>query len=133
MKNKNLELESELEECREELKKWQIKDAVRVFKHMESLNGDFGEYINNADEDDIKHIQCCCDAFMERRYKTTKRGRENDLMLLKPIEKEFVKVMDPDVSITEKREILSKPQVGQGIFTLLASTVLPALISLFTK
>ena len=103
---------------------------IRIFKHMESLNGDFGEYINNADEDDIKHIQCCCEAFMERRYKTTKRGRENDLMLLKPIKREFEKVMDRDVSIKEKRKVLSKPQVGQGIFTLLASTILSKIISL---
>ena len=42
---------------------------------MESLNGDFDEYINNADEDDIKHIPTCCKGFMERNYKTTKRGR----------------------------------------------------------
>ena len=41
--------------------------------------------------------------------------------------------MDPDVSIKEKREVLSKPQVGHGLFTLLASTVLPELFSLFTK
>ena len=54
-------------------------------------------------------------------------------MLLKPIKKEFEKVMDPDVPIKEKRKVLSKPQVGHGIFTLLASTVLPALISLFRK
>ena len=38
--------------------------------------------------------------------------------------------MDPDVSIKEKRKVFSKPQVGQGIFTLLASTILPKLISL---
>ena len=71
--------------------------------------------------------------FMECKYKTTKRGRENDLMLLKPIKKEFKKVSDPDVSIKEKRKVLSKPQVGHGIFTLLAGTILPELISLFTK
>ena len=52
---------------------------------------------------------------------------------LKPIKKEFEKVMDPDESITEKRKVLSKPQVGQGIFTFGASTVLPTLISLCTK
>ena len=62
-------------------------------------------------------------------YKTTKRGRENDLILLKPIKKEFKKVIDSDVPIKEKRRILSEPQVGRGIFTLLASTILPALFS----
>ena len=109
------------------------KEAITVLKHMGTLHGDYSEYIKHANEDDIQSIQTCCDMFRRRKYKTTKRGRENDLMLLKPIKKEFEKVMDPDVSITEKCEILSKPQVGQGIFTLLASTILPALISLFTK
>ena len=100
---------------------------------MGTLHGDYSEYLKHADEDVIQSIQTCCEMFMKHKYKTTKRGKETDLMLLKPIKKEFVKVMDPDVSIIEKREILSKPQVGHGIFTLLASTVLPALISLFTK
>ena len=35
--------------------------------------------------------------------------------------------------IEKKRKILSKPQVGEGIFTAIASFVLPALISLITK
>ena len=54
---------------------------------MESLNGDFGEYINNADEDDIKHIQGCRNHFRKREYETTDKWRKYDLMFLKPIEK----------------------------------------------
>ena len=133
MENENLELESKLKECGKNLAKCGQKEAITVLKHMGTLHGDYSEYMKHADEDVIKSIQTCCKMFRKRKYKTTKRGRENDLMLLEPIKKEFVKVMDPDVSITEKREILSKPQVGQGIFTLLASTVSPALISLFTN
>jgi len=38
-----------------------------------------------------------------------------------------------NVSMKKKRRILSKPQVGKGIFTAIASFVLPALISLITK
>ena len=71
--------------------------------------------------------------FRRCEYNSTDRWRKYDFMFLKPIKKEFEKVMDPDVSIKEKRKVLSKPQVGHGIFTLLASTVLPALISIFTK
>ena len=58
-----------------------------------------------------------------------REGENVKKKLFKPIEREFLKVMDSDVSIKEKREILSKPQVGHGIFTLLASTILPTLIS----
>ena len=56
---------------------------------MEPLNGDFGEYINNADDAVIKSIQCCCEMFMECEYKTTDKGRKYDLMFLNPIKKEF--------------------------------------------
>jgi len=65
--------------------------------------------------------------------KQLRGGEKNDLMFLKPIKKEFKNVLDPDVPIKEKHKVLSKPQVWHGIFTLLASTVLPALISLYTK
>ena len=133
LENENLELESKLKECGKNLAKCGQKEAITVLKHMGTLHGDYSEYMKHADDDDIQSIQTCCDMFRRLKYKTTKRGRENDLMLLEPIRKEFENVMDPDVSIKKKREILSKPQVGQGIFTLLASTVLPALISLFTK
>ena len=54
-------------------------------------------------------------------------------MFSKPIKKEFEKVSDPDGPINEKYEISTRPQVGHGIFPLLASTVLPALVSLFTR
>ena len=148
LKNKNDELtsesedlKSELEECREHERKLNGKEGIRVLKHMEKLNGDYSEYMKHADEDDIEYIVSCCELFKKGKYKytcekiskCTGNERKSDLIFLKPIEKEFEKVRDPDVSIKKKRKILSKPQVGHGIFTLLASTVLPALISLITK
>ena len=33
----------------------------------------------------------------------------------------------------EKHKILSKPQIGYGIFTMLATTFLPAFVSLLTR
>ena len=76
---------------------------------METLNGDFGEYINNADKRVIKFIQCCCDMFRKRDYKTTNRGRKYQLQFLNPIKKEYKKVLNPDVPIMEVRKVLSKP------------------------
>ena len=40
-----------LKKCREYLNKYHRKEAVRVLKHMISLNGDLSEYIKNADYD----------------------------------------------------------------------------------
>ena len=50
-------------------------------------------------------------------------------MKLKPIRDDVRKLSDSKLSVKTKREILRKPQVGKGIFTLLATAVLPALIS----
>ena len=36
-------------------------------------------------------------------------------------------------TVGDKQEILDKPQLGHGIFTLLAETILPALVSAFVK
>ena len=135
-------MESKLEECREELKECGKKETVRIFKHMEALKRDFSEYINNADEDDIEHIKDCCELFKNGEYKCTGEkvllkctgeDRKSDLMFLKPIKKGFEKVRDPDVSINEKPEILSHPWFGHGTSTLLASTLLPALVSLLRQ
>ena len=52
---------------------------------------------------------------------------------LKPIKRSIIRLAEPDYSMKKKRQILSKPQVGKGIFTAIASFVLPALISLITK
>ena len=73
LKKKNLELENKIEEG-------MGKEAIRVFKNMETLNGDYREYLKNADEDVIKYIQCCCDMFRNSKYKTTNKGTKYDLM-----------------------------------------------------
>ena len=55
LKDRNEELESELKDKKKELHECCRKECIRIFKHMESLNGDFSEYINNADVDGIKY------------------------------------------------------------------------------
>ena len=45
----------------------------------------------------------------------------------------ILKLADYRETVGEKRKILAKPQVGYGIFSLLAGTILPALVSAFVK
>merc|ERR1712243_218095 len=76
LKNEKLELKSKNEEYRGKLNKYYQKEGIKILKHMESLNGEFSEYINNADDNNFQNIQTCCKFFMELGYETTKRGRE---------------------------------------------------------
>ena len=58
------------------------------------------------------------------------RGSE---ILAKLVRKDMKKIIDPDVSRSEKRKIPSNKQTGVGIFSLLLGTVLLALISALVK
>ena len=47
-----------------------------------------------------------------------------------PYQSYTCKFFDPKVSVCGKRKLLSKPQFGNGIFSLLTSAILPVLIEL---
>jgi len=112
-----------------------INESVGVLKHIESLNGNYIEYVKHAREDDIDILTSCCEMFLNGDYKCRKKERMAVELLSKPIRKEMEKISDPNVSTMEKRELLSMPLkangifVSNGIFMLLIGTVLPALIS----
>ena len=50
-------------------------------------------------------------------------------MLVGPLKNQMEKISDSDVSTIEKHEILSNPWIVHGIFTVLAGTILPELVS----
>ena len=52
---------------------------------------------------------------------------------LTPISHYLKRLAEPKYSMKKKRQILSKPQVGEGVLTAIASFVIPALISMITK
>jgi hypothetical protein len=51
---------------------------------------------------------------------------------IKKLKKELRKLANPSYDIDEKRKILSNKQSGDGIFSIIASAVLPFLINLIT-
>ena len=50
--------------------------------------------------------------------------------LTKKLRKELEKVANPNYDVTLKRNILSSAQTGDGVFSIIAGTVLPFLIDL---
>ena len=55
-------------------------------------------------------------------------------ILLNKLGKRNIKrLVDYRETVGDKREIWEKPQLGHGIFTLIAMTILPALVSAFVK
>ena len=58
----------------------------------------------------------------KKKYQLKKR--------LTPIKKEVMQLANPKILIKTKRKLLKKHQVGFGVFTALASFVIPALLSM---
>ena len=53
--------------------------------------------------------------------------------MLKPHQKSLEKLVNPEVSIHEKRKTLQKPQVGEGILQTAAHLVIPLLNQLLKR
>ena len=111
----------------------EIKDAIQVLKHVKSLKGDYHGFAKHANSKDIHIIGWCCFNLLKDNIKLPLHKKKNIQILLKPIKQEIECISKSKASIKKKRLILSHPQVGHGIFTLLATTILPALISAFVK
>ena len=82
-------------------------------------------------------IHCICEALWNLNKRGDKMMCDYTICKLRTsmcgIHRYLRKLSSKNVSMRKKRRILSKPQVGKGIFTAIASFVLPALISLITK
>ena len=82
-------------------------------------------------------IHCICEALFNIRLHFDKIVKGYNHYRLKhvllPIKNSIDRLANPKYSLKKKRAILSKPQVGEGVFTALASFVIPALISMITK
>merc|ERR1712208_242921 len=82
-------------------------------------------------------INCICEAIWNLNKKADKMMCGYSICKMKTsmtgIHRYLRKLSRKNLSMKKKRRILSKPQVGKGIFTAIASFVLPALISLITK
>ena len=113
-----------------------MMDKERLQKTIVSLNhiGNLKNVENKnslievLSDECINHICEICFNVVNSEFEI-KRG---DMKIIKKIAPSIKKLADSDVNIQEKRKLLRNPQVGSGIFTLIAS-VLPFLISLIRK
>ena len=82
-------------------------------------------------------IHCICEALYNIVYCTDVIAKGLMRYKLKhellPIENSIMRLANPKYSMKKKRQILSKPKVGKGVFTAIASFVIPALMSILTK
>ena len=87
------------------------------------------QFIKRCSDNEIKFVGVCCNMFHHDRYGL---GGEACLDAYKQIYKfypQFLKIADPHVNVKKKRKLLMKRQVGNGVFSVLASTILPIIMA----
>lgn len=80
-----------------------------------------------------KNIHTICEAvynILNGRCTSSKKQICSRMKLLK---KEMRDLANPALKVDKKRQILSNNQVGSGIFSLIASVVIPFLVNLLSK
>ena len=84
-----------------------------------------------------KMIHCICEALNNIVHCTDVIAKGPMKYKLKhellPIKNSINRLANPKYSMKKKRKFLSKPKVGKGVFTAIASFVIPALLSILTK
>ena len=107
----------------------------KILKKISILRGvkkgdNMGQYPNEM-------IHCICEAMYNIVHRTDLIAKGLMKYKLKrellPIKNYLMEISEAKMNMKKKRKILSKPQVGEGVLTAIASFVLPALISLITK
>ena len=82
-------------------------------------------------------IHCICEAIYNIIHRTDLIAKGLMKYKLKreilPIKNYLMEISEAKMNMKKKRKILSKPQVGEGVLTAIASFVIPALISMITK
>ena len=111
----------------------EVKDAIQVLKHIKSLKGNYKGYAEHTNSKDIHIISGCCYNLLEDNIPLPLNKKKKIRIFLTPIRKEINTLSDKKASVKIKRKILSDPQIGYGIFTLLVSMILPAILSAITK
>ena len=110
--------------------KRELKKKVKI---LETLPPKKTKNIDDYDDGKI-HIICeACYNIVNKKIPLEKK-KENKLKnRLMEIHKEVRQLANPKLTLKTKRKILKKSQVGSGIFTALATIVVPALLSLLAK
>lgn len=84
--------------------------------------------------DDTIHKLCeSCQNLLQNTYGLNDRKLRKITKKLKPLAKDVRQLSSPSTSLVRKRKLLSDQQIGGGIFTIIASTIIPALLSAIAK
>ena len=110
----------------------------KKFKSLQSLPSKMrGErdmsFIDTYPDEKIHDICEACYNIVHKKLPMDSKKRSQLKKKLLPIHEDIRKLAKPVTAVSTKRKILKNPQVGSGLFTALASFVVPAIANLLTS
>ena len=90
-------------------------------------------FVDEYSDDKINDICEACYNIVHKKLPLNKTKNSQLKKKLLPIHNDVRRLANPKLQLRTKRRILKQSQVGSGVFTALASFVIPTLISLLTS
>ena len=87
-------------------------------------------FIDTYSDEKIHDICEACYNIVHMKLPMDSKKRKQLKKKLLPIHEDIRNLAKPHTAVSTKRKILKKPQVGAGIFTALASIVVPTILSM---
>ena len=107
----------------------QVEETIRLLKYIKSLKGNPSGFLKYTNTRDIDIICRCCHNLLLGNIPLTPKEKNKIKKIIEPDFEKIKLFARKHESIKKKRRVLSENQIGSGIFTLLATTLLPILIS----
>lgn len=115
-------------------KKKYIESVLRQLKPLTKIPATMRQDMIPLLSDECIHRICeSCQNLVLNTYGFDQSKIKKIKSRLKGSEKQMRLISRPSSSLLSKRKVLSSNQTGRGIFTLLASTIVPALIAALSK
>ena len=109
----------------------ELRHRHNFLKDLTSLKkSDRKKFLESCSQENIDHISEAVFNVVKGYCPCTTAPRKKKVELL---QKELKKIANPKTSVEVKRKLLLDKQTGDGIFSILLSTVLPFVIGLLTK
>lgn len=116
------------------MKKIQLRKRLDLLKKILKINNiDRKQFFQKCSSNCINTLCEACYNLLWNNFKFKRSKIKNINKTLSGISNDFQKLSNPKISLKTKRQLLRKTQTGNGVFTILASTIIPALVSLLAK
>ena len=112
------------------MKKLALKKEAELLKHISKVKANQSKrFFQKASKEIVECVSQCCFNILNNSFPLKDKSSASVKRKLMPIRNDIRELSNPKVSLKKKRKILSKQQVGRGLISILASTLLPLIIS----